>query len=94
MAERARWTVSMFERKRNPDMQSRKRKVGGRFIPEDAIPRALGEFGVTANGVDDARRQAANRVKQTGRALVGMSVSAETRNTLIVYVFNKEKARS
>lgn len=87
-----RWEVKLYERKRNPDPNSRPRKVGRRILPEDMIPKQISGFPVMAANVDDARRRAREHAKKRlAREVCSINVSAEAKRTLIVHVFEKGK---
>lgn len=86
-----RWEVKLYERKRNPDLASKPRKVGRKMVPEDTIPKAISGFVVMASGPDMARDQAREHLKRAKRVLCSINVAAGKRRTLIVHVFEKGK---
>lgn len=86
-----RWTVKLYERKRDPDLTSKPRKVGRRVLPEDAIPKAITGFSFQAQNMDTARRIAREQLAKLKREVCSLNVSAEHKRTLIVHVFEKGK---
>lgn len=82
-----RWNVNLFERKRTPNMESKLRRLGGRYIPEDAIPQEISGFRVSGSNADQAIEAAKDHIKRLGRTLAALSVSANKKDTLIAYVF-------
>lgn len=82
------WTVRLFERKRNPDLSSKLVKQGHRMVPGDSVPVELAGFVVRGN-VDQAK--AAAKLRVPGREVCSLNVSAERSGVLVLQVFAKEK---
>ncbi len=82
------FNVMVFERKRD-GAGGRVIEHKGRMVPEDSIPTKLPSFVVTAADHDVARRAAREKLNADDRTVVGISFSAESPNTLLVYVFPK-----
>lgn len=86
-----RWEVKLYERKRNPDLSSKPRKVGRKLVPEDTIPRSVSGFFVMASGPDMARQQVKDHLRRAKRQVCSVNVAAGKRRTLIVHAFEKGK---
>jgi hypothetical protein len=91
-AERKRWEVLVFERKRNPDLGSPLVKIAKRrgLVPQDTVPKKLEPFLVYARKRDQALKAAREELAKRKRTVSALSFSAEVSNRLIAYVFEKE----
>ena len=81
------WHVKIYERKRNPDMNSKPVRVGRKMIPQDAVPRELSHIVISSNSIDGAKSETRTQLKKRGREVASISFSADQTKTIIAHVF-------
>lgn len=87
------WTIRLYERKFNPNLNSPMKRVGTRMVPSDAIPKKLKPIKFEASSTDGAKRAATAKLESMDRDIASMNFSSDTPKTIIAHVFERKSSK-
>lgn len=83
------FTVEVYEVKRNPDPRSKPVLHKGELVPSDTVPKRVSSFDVIGSNHDRVMATAKSELRKRGLTVRSMSIVAIERAKIVAYVFKE-----